>query len=163
MCDWDRISVLSICFKSKLDKFQVPGILYRCYTTCVTLLPYFATHQNVQSRHLRSMKSLLNGNHLFVAVRVSNELPFSLGCLHLISNIVEEGSVAERLRRWTLVLRVPGSRPTRFGWLFVPMNKALYSNCSVVRRSRNTLIVPWFGGHVKPSVPSEVLSTLFRM
>ena len=26
-----------------------------------------------------------------------------------------------------------------------------------------TLIVPWFGGHVKPSVPSEVLSTHFGM
>ena len=26
-----------------------------------------------------------------------------------------------------------------------------------------TLIVLWFGGHVKPSVPSEVLSTHFRM
>ena len=39
-----------------------------------------------------------------------------------------EGSVAERLRHWTLVLRVPGLGPICPGWLFVPLYKALYSN-----------------------------------
>ena len=59
--------------------------------------------------------------------------------------------MAERVRYWTLVLRVPGSRPTRAHWLFVAWTRHF------------TLIVPWFGGHVKPLVPSEVLSTYFRM
>ena len=53
--------------------------------------------------------------------------------------------MAERLRRWTLVLRVS----THFGWMAVP--------------GQGTLIVLWFRRYLKPSVPSEVLSTHFRM
>ena len=54
-----------------------------------------------------------------------------------------QGSMAKLLRHWTLVLRVAGSRPTCAGLLFVPRDKALYSNCSVVRRSHKAVSLIW--------------------
>ena len=51
-----------------------------------------------------------------------------------------EGSVA-------LVVRVPGSRPTHAGWLFVSLDKALYSNCSVVQMSHKAVGPIWSTFH----------------
>ena len=54
-----------------------------------------------------------------------------------------EESMAEWLTHWTLVLRVLRSRPTRFSWHFVSLDKALYSNCSVAWLSRKAVSPIW--------------------
>ena len=59
---------------------------------------------------------------------------------------MKEGSLAERFKASDSGAQ--GSGTKSFGWLFVSIDKALYS-------------IPWFGGHVKPSVPSEVPFTHF--
>ena len=40
------------------------------------------------------------------------------------------------------MLRVPGSRPTRSGWFFVPLDMALNSKCSVVLMYKGRVILP---------------------
>ena len=60
---------------------------------------------------------------------------FKLVCKPVMICVGDKGSVAQQLRCWTLVLRVAGYRPSRFSWLFVSLDKALYSDCSVVQRS----------------------------
>ena len=69
-----------------------------------------------------------------------------------LQSIHGKESMAERLRHWTLVLRVPGLRPTRAGWLFVSLDKTLYSNCSMVRRSRKAVGPIWSTFHILSNV-----------
>ena len=79
---------------------------------------------------------------------VSDGLGLAGSFAHLYE-VLSRGAWPSGSRRWTLVLRVP-DQLAQAGSL-----------CPWARHF--TLIVPLFGGHIKPSVPSEVVSTHFRM